>query len=260
MNEEKYLIAGIEDKIKQCEERYMVTNTAFFDMNRRSMAEIYVKKNHINNAVFYGGYDNAERCCMVLIPDYISAESVLGDDSDENSEDNPLTAVRVTCLSGSGKLTHRDYLGAILGLGIKREVVGDILVNAEGADIVVMKEISDYIINNFSKAGHAELSVHEIKLCDIRQTESKMITKSDTVASMRLDTIAASIFGLSRTAAANAVKAGLVFVNHRQIDKVDYRIIPDDVIVYRGKGKAVILEEGGRSRKDRIYIKYGKYV
>ncbi|MBQ4340720.1 MAG: RNA-binding protein [Firmicutes bacterium] len=248
MDEDKLLIAGIEDKREQCEERYMITNTAFLDVRQRSVAEIHLKKCTAKNWVFRGGYPQAERCILMFLPEYV-----------DEDEAGPLSAVRINKPQKAGDLSHRDYLGALMGLGIKRECIGDILVRSGGADIIVLEEICDYILLNFSKAGRVYLEAEKISLNEIRVPEQKFREKIDTVASLRLDNIISSAFNVPRTTAAAAIKSGLIFVGNIQTEKADLQIKEGDVIAYRGKGKCCLAEIGGKSRKDRQYIRINIY-
>jgi RNA-binding protein YlmH len=142
-----------------------------------------------------------------------------------------------------------------MSLGVKREFVGDILVRPEGADIVILKEIKEFLMMNYGRAGHTSFSLEEVPLAEILLPEQKVRYKSDTVASLRLDNVISSAFGGSRTTAASAIKGGLVFINYLQTEKPDQPVREGDILVLRGKGKAVLEEIGGKSRKDRVYIK-----
>ena len=259
MDEERLLIAGIEDKREQCEERYMITNTAFLDVRQRSAAEIYIKKCGVKNGIFRGGHDGAERCVLIFLPEYLGLIDDLEEFFKEEPENDPLAVIRVTKAQKAGELTHRDYLGALMGLGIKRECIGDILVRPDGADIIVLREISEYIAMHFDKAGRISLNAEKIDISQVRTAEQKIREKSDTVASLRLDNVVSSAFNVPRTSAAAAIKAGLVFVNNIQIEKTDLQIKEGDFFSYRGKGKCRLAEIGGKSRKDRQYIKIHIY-
>lgn len=228
-----------------------MTSTAFLDMRQRTEVENRFR-NRGYRMVFDGGYEDAERTALVFLPDYIEEY--------DSSEDCPLALIRAGLDKKAKPLTHRDYLGALMGLGIKRECIGDILVRSDGADIFVLKEIKDFLLLNFGQAGRTCLSVSEVPLSDLKLPEQKVKTKTDTVASLRLDNILPTAFGGSRTTAASAVKAGLVFVNNLQVLKTDFRLKEGDKITLRGKGKAVLSEVGGETKKNRIYITVTVYI
>ena len=255
MKNENIFIGQIEDKIRQCENQYVATNTGFLDTHQQSVARslqsvrgLMSSKSAQTKMVFYGGYEEAERTILMCLPDYETLEDV-----------NPLTVIRVTKTEGGRQLTHRDYLGSLVGLGIKREKIGDILVGDDGADVIVLQEIADFILLNYGKAGRTYLSVSQVDISQLKIPETRKITATDTVASLRLDNIVSSAFGMSRSKAVEAVKGGLVFVNHMEMSKIDYQVKEGDSIVLRHKGKVNLIETGGTSRKGRLYVTYEKF-
>lgn len=256
MNRDELLLAQLEDKIDRASDRYMLVSGDFLDTHQRRLAEDYVRSRRLPVAVrFYGGYEDAERCLPVFMPDY-AVEDDLKD---------LLRIIRVSIPKGSRQLSHRDYLGSLLALGLDREVTGDILVrkadenSGGGADIIVQSEIADFIKMNYDKAGRTNLSVEVLHIDSLDTGSISIEQKQDTVASLRLDSVCASAFGLSRAKAAEAIRRGIVSVNSVEATKVDLEIREKDKIVMRGKGKAVLDEIGGTSRKDRTRIRLNLY-
>ena len=262
MKEDNFLLGQIEDKITQCENKYIVTHTGFLDSHQQSLARVYCRKSHIpvfdeepahenfppTRSIFYGGYEDAERGVLISLPDYATLEDY-----------DPLTVIRAVKADGSRELTHRDYLGSLVGLGIKRELLGDILVREDGADIIALADIAEFILMNYYKAGRTNLSLSQHPISELIVPQQKRTTITDTVASLRLDSVIASAFGLSRGKAAEAIGRGIVFVNHVEVIKPDFQVSEGDKLTLRGKGKACLTEVGGRSRKDRQYITIEKY-
>jgi len=249
MNEDKIILGQAEDKISQCVERYMATNTNFMDPHQQSVVRGFTGHRDFGCALeYYGGYDDAERVVLLCLPDYETMESA-----------DPLSVIRAKATQGGRVLTHRDYLGSLTGLGIKREMIGDILVRDDGADIIVLTEIADYIMTTYAKAGRVDLSVEEKTIAELIVPDRHLTEVSDTVASLRLDNIVASAFGISRSKAVQAIKQGLIFVNHMEATKVDMSVNKGDLIVMRHKGRVNIAEAGGNSRKGRVYITFEKY-
>ena len=152
-----------------------------------------------------------------------------------------------------------DYLGSLLGLGIKREKTGDIIVRDDGADIVICEELAEFISLNYDKAGRTSLSVEILPIGDLKVAEKSFSEREDTVASLRLDNIISSAFGISRSKAAEAIKKGIVFVNNTECLKIDKDVFEGDKLVLRGRGKAYLTEIGGTSRKGRVYVKFRVY-
>ena len=251
MKDDELIIGQAEDKIGQCFERNMPTNTIFLDPHQQSLLRGTVaRKDWGCELLFYGGYEDAERVVLLCLPDYATIETA-----------QPLMVIRVSAGVGKGgrQLAHGDYLGSITGLGISRSMIGDILVRSDGADIIVLEEIADYILRNYTKAGRAELSVEACPIEDLMIPERKLTHVTDTVASLRLDNIVASAFGISRTKATQAIGQGLVFVNHVEATKVDMQLSEGDRIVLRHKGRADLSQVGGRSRKGRVYVEFERY-
>jgi RNA-binding protein YlmH len=248
MKEDSILLAGIEDKIRQCQDHYMTTNSDFLDMRQRTLAEAQCRQHKGLRCCFYGGYEEAERTVAVFLPDYA-----------ELADNDPLALLRIT-QDGKKALSHRDYLGSLLGLGIKREIIGDILVREDGADIVIMKDMADFLLYNYEKAGRTSLKAEIISIGQIIVPENRFEEKRDTVASLRLDNLIASAFSVSRGRAAEAIAGGLVFVNGQQSEKADRMVKEGDKVVLRGKGKILLKSVGGVTRKDRISSVIHKYI
>ena len=146
-----------------------------------------------------------------------------------------------------------------MGLGIERDVVGDILAEGGQAVMVVKSSIAPFLQENLTKIGRYRV---EVTLYDTYEMVPKrdFVEGYDTVASMRLDAVAASIFKLSRGSAADAVSGGLVVVNGGVVTKTDHTVKPGDKISLRGKGKAVVDAVDGLSKKGRIRFRFRKYL
>ena len=139
-------------------------------------------------------------------------------------------------------------------------MIGDILVRDDGADIIIMDDIEDFLMLNYQKAGRTELSLSALPLSELRIPETKTAMIKDTVASLRLDNVISSAFKMSRSKAADAIRTGLVFINSLQAEKPDMKVEEGDKLVLRGKGKAYLKEVGGQTRKDRTYIVVERYL
>jgi len=251
LKEDEILLNYIEDKKRQCEEQYMLTSTAFLDIRQLAVAEGELRyTKHLS----WGGYEDAERRVVVFLPDYADENAPLSE------EDDPLELLRVSIPKGGKKLSHRDYLGSVLSLGIDRNVTGDIIVRDDGADIVILKSIAEYLLANYSAAGHTHLSCEVLPVSEIDLGSIKTVMKRDTVASMRLDNIVSSVFPMSRGKAQEAIGSGIVFVNNIQCTKPDRQVDCGDKIVLRGKGKAIVKECGSPTKKGRTPVTYEVYI
>lgn len=196
-----------------------------------------------------GGFPDAERKVCAFLPDW----------QEEPDWEPPFAALRCRWQSGE-KLTHRDFLGAILGQGLDREKVGDILVGQEVCDLLVFRELIPYLLQNLTGAGRARLRVEEIPLSDIQPPEKQVKTVRDTVSSLRLDAVLSSGFSVARSKAAGLISTGRVELNHRPCVKADRAVEEGDVFTCRGLGKCVLKQVSGLSKKGRIMIVLERYL
>lgn len=249
--EERMMLARVLEKADTCREKCYVTSTRFLDMREAALAEEILHQRGEHRWRFLGGHEDAERRVIVFLPDYL-------EDLEADSEDMPITAIRCT-KNKADTLTHRDYLGSLMGLQIKRECIGDILIGGHGADIVVLKEIAPFLLLNYTKAGRKHLSTEEIPLSRLIVPVPKVTQIRDTVASLRLDAVCASLFRIPRTRAVEAIKGGRVFLNQRPCMQPDRDVTEGDKITLRGMGRGELEEVLGESRKKRIVISLKKF-
>ncbi len=254
MNDTERLLSLVSDKIQQSERAYMLTNTRFLSLAERAAALSFCKENGAKFH-FYGGYPDAERTVLFILPDYMEA-----DENFPSEEDEVLCLLSCRSPNGSKALTHRDYLGSLLALGLERDVIGDILVRENGADIIIFKTVADYLLVSYEKAGHVSLKCEIHPIGALVPPEIKTQTVRESVASVRLDNIISAAFGFSRTEASVQIAKGMVFVNDAEALKPDARVQVGDKIVARGKGKIYLKELAGTTRKGRISVIFEKYL
>ena len=254
MTEDALLRARILDKIRESAENYCAAFSPFLDAASCALAVSVCKKEHARYEL-YGGYNEAERRICIILPDY--AESI----SDCFSEENfPVCIVRAVNKNPARALSHRDFLGSLMSLGIKRENIGDIVVCNDGADIITMRQTALFLNENFEKAGNCPIETDIAPIDSLRTPESKTEEKRDTVASPRLDNIISAAFDISRSSAAQAISEGLIFVNDEAAEKADRQVAEGSKIVLRGKGKVILRKFCGESRKGRLIVIFDKYI
>ena len=226
-------------------------------------------------AFFVGGYPQAERQRAVILPSY--TEGLLppcdGEDArldrrlDEAGFDSLATEVRglviPLCVKGSGYrvLSHRDYLGSTLGLGLARDVLGDILVLDEHCAYLLCKgEILPFLTGHLTHVGSDPVKV--TPLSPDTQLDVQKATRPirDTVASPRLDCVVAALCNLSREKAQSAVRSGLVEVDYEVAESCDLALTTPCVLSVRGVGKFCVLAFDGETRKGRLRLVAEKYV
>lgn len=248
--EEKLLVRRAYDKLDICRTRYDVTFTGFLNEREQDILLGEIRCTDDVTAIYCGGYENAERRLLAFVPEYC-----------ELVPSEILSAIRCSYYKDY-ELTHRDFLGALMGLGIERQAVGDIIVDKKNfrADIIVKKEIVQFLLSEFVSAGRAKLNVSEIGLDELCESEIETEIFTDTVASPRLDAIVSSGFGISRENAAALVRSGKVYADRRLIDEPDKTVVNGALINALGYGKFRASFDGGKSKKGRLFIKIEKYV
>lgn len=191
----------------------------------------------------YGGAPNAERRIAVFRPEYLEME-----------EDLSALIRAFAAVTRFGTPTHRDYLGALMGLGITRESIGDIFLDGEQAWFFCLPAVSGHIRQNLRMIGRSGVSLEEIEPAAVPAPEPKTRTVHFTVKSPRLDAVAADMFGLSRSAMAERISAGAVSLNFTACLKGDALVHAGDVISVRRLGKGTVSEIGGLTKKGRLFL------
>lgn len=251
--EERLLLARALDKLELARRRNIPAHTGFLSPQERVAVEALLNAAGRPRHLFFGGYDGAERTICVFLPDWQEPEDFWA------GEDCPVRALRCSFPGGSG-LTHRDFLGSILGLGLDREKVGDLLVGEGTCDLVLLEEVADFLLLHLEQAGRVRLKTAPIPLSRLEAPQVQVRQVRDTVSSLRLDAVAASGFSLARGKAADLISSGRVQLNHRECVKPDRAVAEGDVISCRGLGKCVVKEVGGPSKKGRIMLVLERYV
>ena len=239
--ENQEFIKRIEDLADRCERTGSVTASGFL-----TPAEQYaLRDRHFGEAslLLHGGSEGCERQCAFFLPWYMDAADL---DLAEY-----LRAVKVTAYFGEPG--HRDYMGAALGLGIKREWVGDIRVIGPECYIFCLPSVEPVLLE-LEQVGRCGVKTASIPLAAVPVPERKVKTVTFTVKSLRLDAVLAGMFGLSRTAAAELIRLGAASLNYSECSKVDAPVKEGDVISLRGHGKGTLSHQGGKSRKDRLFL------
>lgn len=171
-----------------------------------------------------------------------------------------LSALSVTVDVRYYQISHRDVLGAVLGLGIKRELVGDIIMGGRGCQIVCDSAMADFISSNLTKIGAAPVEIEPLALTEIAPREERVKEIKTTVASLRLDVVAAAGFGTSRTKMAGEIAADKLKINWQDAKNTSQAIKAGDIISMRGRGRVEVCEVLGQTKKGRISIQLKRYI
>lgn len=243
--ENRMLVTRLCELASRAYDRGVPQYSVFLSPAERAVCACVKELSSIVDITFDGGYETAERSVAVLTP-----------------RDCPYKAappIAALALNYKGEhLSHRDILGSIMGLGIKREKIGDILADAQPPMVLCDSVIAQYIIDHIERAGRNRIAACFSSLSDIPAPSTTPVTCS--VKSLRLDTIVAEGFSISRPQAADAVQQGLVQLNWLVCTSGGKTVVPGDNITMRGKGKITVGETGGTSRKGRVFVTIHRYI
>lgn len=226
------------DKIEVVINKHQLEKTNFMDPY-----EIYLAKSILNrfNEISYevfGGYSDAERALIIIYPEYL-LEKPKGD---------------LVCLKIKGdfeNIKHRDFLGAILNLGIDRNKIGDIVVLGDMAYVFAAVEISTYIIYNLEKISNIKISIELVELSEISIPEVEFKEVRKFLTSLRLDLVLSNVLGISRRDSLNLIKKNTVKVNHKTIISPSDQLEVKDLVSVRGYGRFYLHSIEGKSKKDK---------
>ena len=240
-------------------QRDIITFSDFLNLNEQNILHMLPKDKIYSGFLLFGGYESAERQMAAFIPDALSLRSENGRISPEEIA-YPFCAVRISPLNRNftEPLTHRDYLGAVLNLGIERSRTGDIIPDGSDALILVHEDVAGLITGELTQIRHTSVRADMVALTQISYTPEYEQIRG-TVASVRLDSLLSVAFTGSRTKLSGLVESARVFVNGRLVTNNGYQPREGDIISVRGLGRFRFDSCGGRSRKNRLTVMVSKY-
>jgi RNA-binding protein YlmH len=190
----------------------------------------------------FGGYPEAERVMACFHPE--------GEDPVF-----PMKCLHITWDTRYAQAEHRSLLGSVLGLGIERSMVGDIVLADGGAYLMAAEEMTDFIAGNLASAGRVPVKTTVMdSIPDITPQQGRIFR--DTVPSLRLDAVLAAGLNLSRAKAAECILSGQVQVNHLQVMRTDSQLHEGDLLSIRGYGRLAVKSVGAETRKGRFPIQF----
>ena len=247
--EDKLLLAKLWDKIQTGLQKNILAYTCFLSPRELQLSEYLFGT--FDGLHRFGGYSDAERKMLVFLPEYLNNDFLYDDES-------PVVCLRASYYQ-EDTLTHRDFLGALIGSGITRESVGDILVGEGTCDFFVTPQVAPFLLQGFESAGRTKLKVEQIPLSQVSLPAPKLTEIRDTVASIRLDSIVSSGFRISRSHACDAIAAGRVSIDGVPCQKPDHSLTEGCKIACRGLGKIRFTQIGRKTKKDRISVILHRY-
>lgn len=275
--EEELLAKRFLELSRQSFHRGIVTYTEFLNLNEQSILHTLPKDSLYTGYVVFGGYDSAERQMAAFLPEdalslrgrYAHVFSEFSDHSESAGSisgnavffTEKMAVLRISPLQEkfADELTHRDYLGAIMNLGLERGKIGDILIDRSDALIFIDAKLKDFIKEELTRIRHTSVFVSEEAWDDFKYIQKVQEIKG-TVSSVRLDALLSLAFSTSRSKLTGLIEAGKVFVNGRLTTSNGCQIKEQDVISVRGMGKFKYIERLSITKKNRIYVLIHKYI
>lgn len=253
---EKLIIAKLDDKIRNCKTKNKIVNTEFLNLYQKKIIQKRLNELKIENYIFSGGFEEAESKVLIIYPEKLDKEIA------EKNLDNIISGIKIELPNElKGKYKHGDYLSTIMKLGLVRERIGDIIVYDNEAYIIVLRENSEYIRNSlsdFTKFKKAKIQIVKLEEINSKSPETQEIDIHTN--SMRLDSIVSEIAKCSRGKAEELIKNERVSINCKYEYKLSKQVNIGDIIIVRGCGKYIINNMRENPKTKRLIINLKKYV
>lgn len=230
------------DQIEIVLNKHTVGITDFMDPYERRLAKSLLNRFTDISYKELGGIDEGERKVILIYPEYFQYQNM----------DTPICSLKIE--GNIATLSHRDFLGAILNLGINREKIGDILIHEDNVQVVVKSEISDFILISLTRIGKERVKVKEIPLNELKPGNIEYKNILATVHSLRLDALISNAWKLSRKDSQQLIESKKVKVNWEPIERVSKDIGEGDIISAKGYGRFILNSIKGISKKGRIRV------
>jgi photosystem II S4 domain protein len=248
--EEREAAARIVDQAEQAIKTWEIVCTDF--LSPPELVAVQQMFGRLTDVVYlpWGGYPQAERQRVAIARSELPIES---------------SQVAIAAIEIAGNFlfdaaTHRDFLGALLGTGIVREKVGDIIVLGErGAQAIVIPELVEFLEMSLTQVRSVPVKTRRLDLSELRIREPKKKEMTTTEASMRLDAVASAGFGMSRSKMVDLIGAGDVRVNWKDVTQSSHQLKSGDLVAIRGKGRLEVGEVAV-TKKERYRVQLTRYV
>lgn len=259
------LLSRLEDAIHRCRRGSVATLSYLTPEEHKRLSRELARRGMQNAAYFWGGYEGAERTCLFLLPDYLCAmlEGASEEDLSMLLGEELTERVSAVKIRGSGyrTLTHRDYLGSVLGLGLERDAIGDIAVqNEREAVLFCSARIAQFLCEHLEKVASDTVRC-EPYVIDQSFTDGRRYRPiSDTVASPRLDCVVAALTNLSREGTKDLIRSGLVELEYEVETRTDVMVVPPATLSARGYGRFILRAFDGETKKGRLRLRADQMI
>ena len=234
----------IIDKANGCLKNYDVRYSEFLNPFEIENAKAILNSTSDLKYTVDGGYKESERKVVFIYPFYIEYEDI----------DETLRFIQIEGNFKFKSISHKDYLGSLLSLGIKREKIGDIIIHENFCQVIVSNDICDFILMNLEKVSNNNVKLKEISREDIIYSPPKCKDVSFTVTSSRIDCVISGLYNISRQESSKLINNEKVQVNYEKITSASKEIKSESLISVRGKGRAQIISIGDLTKKNKIKV------
>ncbi len=246
-NNDRLFEAKINDLFSLSQSRDIVRFSSFLDEKEQFIAE-NIAKNKGQDYMFFGGCENTVRKVLGVFPDYMSP----------HESEFPITPVTAEFKS-EYSLSHRDFLGSLMALQIKREAVGDIVVGGGKAVVFLLSKIAPVVLSELTMVGRVGIMLSE-GIGNFQMPEQRFQSIIGSVSSVRLDSVTALLTGISREKSAALIKSGGVNLNYREELSVSRTLCDGDIISIKKHGKYIFRGAEGITKKNKLRIACDKYI
>lgn len=246
--EEREFIDQVQQWKDYVQRNYSEKLTDFLDPREQEIVKSIIGQQADIGWAFDGGTGGAERKRALIYPDYFQPEA----------RDFQIKLFEIHYPSKFISIEHRQVLGSLMSLGLKRGKFGDILINGDQVQFFAASEVADYINMQLESVGRASISLKELDLKEAVQIDESWLETSLTVSSLRLDTIVSAFFNISRQKSQTIIQQGLTKVNWTVIESTSFDCREGDTISVRGFGRAKIISIEGKTKKEKWRILGGK--
>lgn len=244
-HDEKEFVDNVLQWREQVESQYAPKRTDFLDPRQQHIVQSIIGQNEEVLLSFFPNHTERKRA--LLYPAYFHPEE----------EDYGIKLFEIEYPSKFVTIEHRQVLGSIMSLGLKREKFGDILTDEQRFQLIVAEEISDFVRMELNQIGKAKVTLQTVPFTDLIQAREEWQEKVTTVSSLRLDAVIAAIYNISRQKTQTYIKSNLVKLNWKTTENPSIEVETGDVISVRGYGRSKLISIEGRTKREKWRISLG---
>lgn len=242
--DEQAFIDQVLDWVGQVENQYAPYLTPFFNPRQLFIVESIVGQYDDIQLTMFGGYEGAEQQRVFIHPPYFEPQP----------EDFDIALIEINYPTKFAELSHGQIMGTILGAGIVRETLGDILTDGERWQFFIDKKLENYLFMNMNQVGRTNIQLEKFPLEEVIQSTDKWEVEEIIVSSLRIDVVLAGALNISRNRTKTMINDRRIKLNWVELDRVDLEVEEYDLISVRGFGRIQIRKQIGTTRKDNIVL------